>query len=102
MRSMVGARIFKAEACICLTPAASPDVHTLVARNALPCACISDSSVPTTSSARPYMGELSITRPPASNRTRSTSLRWSSAWRSGPTSKVCQVPRPTTGSGSLL
>ena len=65
-------------------------------------AFISASRVPTTASARPYMGEESITLPPASSRMRSTSLRWSSAARSAPTSKACQVPSPTTGSGSLV
>ena len=55
---------------------------------------------PTTSSARPYIGELSIAEPPASNSTFSTSARGARSAGEGPTSKVCQVPQPTTGSAS--
>ena len=48
------------------------------------------------------MGEESITLPPASNRVRSTSLRGARSGPAGATSKVCQVPTPTIGSGSLV
>ena len=45
------------------------------------------------------MGELSMTRPPASNNARSTSARWARAAASAPTSNPRHVPTPTTGRG---
>src|SRR5437867_9177935 len=61
-------------------------------------------SSPITSSARPYMGEESISRPPRSLNRRSTSAscaacRWSAVRKS--TSNVFQVPSPITGNCSL-
>ena len=88
------------EFSICCTPASLPLVQTLVARNALAWAFDSASRSPTTCSDEPYMGEESIVLPPASNRTRRTSLNGLRAAASAPTSKVCQVPRPTIGNSS--
>ena len=53
-----------------------------------------------TASAFPYIGELSINNPPLSNNVRSTFLSGSRSEADVPTSKVCQVPHPTTGSSS--
>src|SRR3546814_4246247 len=83
-------------------PLSRPLVQTLVARNAslrLPNAARRS---PTTASERPYMGELSITLPPAWNSRRRTFSSGARAAAFDPTSKVCQVPRPTTGSFSPL
>ena len=53
-------------------------------------------------SERPYIGELSITVPPAANRASSTpGSRWYSALP-GATSKPIQVPQPTTGRASCV
>jgi len=68
-------------------PASRPSVHTFVARNAcgrLPAAA---SSAPVTASARPYMGELSMTLPPASNSACSTPGRRAYASPPASTSK---------------
>src|SRR4051812_29074949 len=51
-------------------------------------------------SARPYMGEESTTDPPLPNNVRSTSANGDHSSEDDPTSKVCQVPHPITGSGS--
>ena len=51
-------------------PASRPEVQTLVARKALSRVPAAASRSPTTPSALPYIGELSITEPPASNSTR--------------------------------
>src|SRR3954454_19749577 len=53
---------------------------------------------PSTSWARPYIGEESKRRAPLSY---AASTTWSATcWRSGPRSKVSQVPRPTTGTST--
>src|SRR5215467_14008923 len=46
------------------------------------------------------MGEVSMTRPPSATKTLSASLASAIPRPSPPTSKACQVPRPTAGSGS--
>src|SRR5215203_4758120 len=48
----------------------------------------------------PYMGELSIIRPPASKKAAMTAVHSSFSLGSLPTLNVIQLPRPTTGSGS--
>lgn len=55
-----------------------------------------------TSCDEPYMGELSIRRPPAWKKARITSALASRAARSLPTLKVIQLPRPTRGNASPL
>ena len=97
MRSVRSSRI---DSFICAMPASRPWVQTLVARNALSRVPAAASRSPTTPSDWPYIGELSITEPPASNSTFSTSARGARSAADGPTSKVCQVPQPTTGSAS--
>src|SRR6266478_9432362 len=80
------------------TPSSLPLVQTLLARNARFFSPRSSSTSPTVVSERPYIGEESITLPPASNSVRTT---WTSAARSE-VSKVRQVPIPITGSSSPL
>ena len=83
-------------------PASRPLVQTLVARKALARCFDAASRSPVTASARPYIGELSITLPPAANSASSTpGRRWYSALP-GATSKPIQVPQPTTGRASRV
>src|SRR5882762_5833009 len=77
-------------------PSSLPLVQTLLARNARFFSPRSSNTSPTVVSERPYIGEESITLPPASNSVRTT---WTSAARSE-VSKVRQVPIPITGSCS--
>ena len=79
-------------------PLSRPDVHTLVAMKALLRVPAAASRSPITPSAAPYIGEVSITEPPASNSTASTSASGARSSGRRPTSKVRQVPQPTTGS----
>ena len=86
---------------ICSMPLSRPDVHTLVAMKALlrvPIRRGAASRSPITPSAAPYIGEVSITEPPASNSTASTSASGARSSGRRPTSKVRQVPQPTMGS----
>src|SRR6266496_1722944 len=53
-----------------------------------------------TSCDEPYIGDESITLPPASTKLRMTSVHASRATGSSPTLNVIQLPRPTTGSVS--
>src|SRR5512133_583579 len=69
-------------------------VQTFVATNAS--ARRPPSAAASTSSARPYIGDESTTRTPASNAVWTTSS--AIAWRCGGRSKTRHVPRPTTGS----
>src|SRR4030095_15620469 len=102
IRSIRFARRSAIERSIDLIPLSSPRVQTFVARKILswiPSAVVNS---PITSSARPYIGDVSITRPPSftkSERTSPSCLRLSDV-RS--TSNACQVPRPVTGSFSPL
>src|SRR3569832_1469548 len=95
MRSRFRRRI---ERSICSMPARRPLVQTFVATKALSRAPPEESNVPTTSSALPYIGELSTTWPPALNNASSTLPRCAIAEASRPTSNPSHVPQPTTGS----
>ena len=79
-------------------PLSRPVVQTLVAMKALSRVPAAASRSPTTPSAAPYIGEVSITEPPASNSTLRTSASGARSSGLAPTSKVRQVPQPTTGS----
>ena len=50
----------------------------------------------------PYIGDESMTRPPAAKKLRMTSAQLSRATRSLPTLNVIQLPSPMTGSASPL
>src|SRR5687768_17286563 len=68
--------------------------------NNLSLMCSSVERSPTTSSDRPYIGELSTTEPPFSNNVFNTSFRGLRSAADSETSKVCHVPRPITGNFS--
>ena len=95
MRSVLNRAI---DRFICAMPLSRPEVQTLVARKALLRVPAAASRSPTTPSAGPYIGELSITEPPAANRISSTPASGRRSSGRLPTSKVRQVPQPTTGS----
>src|ERR1700741_1992101 len=99
IRSTCSRRSRAIDRSICSMPSCLPVVHTLVATNVSPCCGRIASRSPTTSSALPYMGEESITRPPAPNNSSSTLPRWPWAAASRPTSKPSHVPHPMTGKG---
>ena len=65
------------------TPSARPRVQTLVARKASPRRPLAASSSPVVSSARPYIGELSSTLPPASSSAATTPGRLRVVRRAG-------------------
>ena len=88
MRSMRSVRSSRIERCIWAMPLSRPDVQTLVAMKALSRVPAAASRSPTTPSAAPYIGELSITEPPASNNDRSTSTSGARCCGDAPTSKV--------------
>src|SRR5262249_39477228 len=81
-------------------PRSPPVVHTLVARKAPGRAANSASRSPVTASARPYIGQLSMIRPPPSRKRRNTSRSGLRAASSVPTSKARHVPSPMTGRAS--
>src|ERR671925_458985 len=83
-------------------PASRPLVQTLVARNSCLCTLNSAARSPATVSDLPYIGDESMTLPPERTNSRNTSLIGSRADFPGPTSKVCHVPRPTTGKDSAV
>src|ERR1044071_6995393 len=100
IRSIRFARRSSIERSIDLIPFPLPRVQTFVARNNLSWMPTAVVNSPITSSACPYIGDVSITRPPSftkSERTSPSCLRLSPV-RS--TSNACQVPRPITGSFS--
>src|ERR1700730_259890 len=100
MRSMTPVRKSPAERFICSIPASRPEVHTLVAIKADSRASSSATKSPTTPSARPYMGELSMILAPPAKNNRSTSASVRRVAAPPPTSKACQVPSPMTGRAS--
>src|SRR6516164_2962654 len=97
-----------AERRICAIPCSRAEIQTLVARKARLRARIAASKSPTTASARPYIGEVSITDAPPSNSACRIARRLSRAAAlppaspTSPASNVCQVPSPITGSISPL
>src|SRR5436305_2839018 len=85
---------------ICAIPASLPLVHTFVARKTRGRNPISATRSPTTVSALPYIGEVSIRRAPAPVNRVSTSFSGMRAAALLPTSKACQVPSLMTGIAS--
>jgi sigma-B regulation protein RsbQ len=63
---------------------------------------VSTARSPRTFSDRPYIGDESTSRPPSFTNSLSTARIGARATSDGPTSKVCQVPRPMRGSCSLV
>src|SRR5262249_29201014 len=100
IRSSRCARSRRRDSSIWRTPACFPVVHTLVATKSFEPTCSSVASWPVTDSAEPYMGEVSMTRPPSATKTRRVSFASAMPRPSPPTSKACQVPKPTAGRGS--
>src|SRR6266568_4742450 len=100
IRSMRSTRSFLIESSIWRIPACLPLVQTLVATKSFDCTPSSAASCPVTASEEPYIGELSMTRPPFSTKTLSVSLARASSFASPATSNTCQVPRPTAGISS--
>ena len=70
--SILSVRKRLSERRIWAMPSSRPRVQTLVAMKACLRAPIASINVPAAASERPYIGELSIIRPPASNRIPST------------------------------
>ena len=100
IRSIRFARKSLRERSIDSIPFCFPRVQTFVARKSFSRIPSDDVSSPITCSARPYIGDESMTRPPSSTKRERTSSNWLriSAVRS--TSKARHVPRPITGSFS--
>src|SRR5688572_19895418 len=94
------ARKRRMDSSICRMPPCRPLVQTFVATKSLPSSFSSVARSPTTFSDRPYMGEESITVPPNRTNSRNTSRKGARSDCADPTSKVCQVPSPMTGSDS--
>src|SRR5215213_4310887 len=102
IRSSTGHCSSSADRRICAVPASRPLVQTFVARKTRGRRPASATRSPVAASARPYIGEVSIMRPPASASTRSTAASFSRAGSPGPISNTCQVPSPITGIASPL
>src|SRR3569623_600179 len=98
-RSTCSRRRSRSDRCICSMPARLPPVQTFVATKASSRSWCRERRSPTTSSALPYIGELSTTRPPQSNSASSTWPRCAIPTGSRPTSNPSHVPQPMTGSG---
>ena len=88
------------DSSICSTPACRPDVHTFVATKRLSCSRSRTDNSPNTSSDRPYIGEESTSRPPNPANAASTSSSGARSASAAPTSNVCHVPSPITGTAS--
>ncbi len=97
MRSSRFTRRRSNDRCMESIPACLPLVQTLVARKSELRRCSSLVRSPITLSARPYIGELSITLPPSWTKRARTSLSGCRSLGEAPTSNTCQVPRPTAG-----
>ena len=78
-------------------PDCFPVVQTLVAKKSESRSASLVARSPITSSARPYMGDESITCPPSFTKSENTSSSGLRSTSDDPTSKTCQVPRPSTG-----
>src|SRR5215472_3496778 len=100
MRSITSVRNSCAERRICSIPRSRPVVHTLVARKLGGRLPISASRSPVTASARPYIGDVSMMRPPSSSSCCSTPRNGRLPVSPEPTSKARQVPSPITGIAS--
>src|SRR5437867_5460741 len=100
MRSIRCVRRRLNDSSIWRMPASRPLVQTLVARNRCSRTPSSATRSPTTLSDLPYMGDESMTLPPKRTNSRNTSLSGSREDCPAPTSKVCQVPRPTASKDS--
>ena len=96
------ARSLRIESAICSTPASRPRVQTLVASQIFGRISSSANRSPSTSSERPYIGEVSITVPPAWVKIRSTSRSGSRSAAPPPTSNVFDEPMPMTGTVSSV
>src|SRR5467141_2795156 len=81
-------------------PACLPLVQTLVATKSLALTPSAAASSPVTDSEEPYIGELSITRPPSSTNIFRVSWACAFSFASEATSNTGQVPRPTAGIAS--
>src|SRR5688572_22924133 len=95
-------RSLRIESAICSAPATRPCVQTLVASQIFGRILSSANRSPSTSSERPYIGEVSITAPPAWVKSRSTSRSGSRSAASPPTSNVFDEPMPMTGTVSSV
>jgi hypothetical protein len=91
-----------AERCICAMPEARPLVHTFVARKTRCRTPSSATKSPVTASARLYIGDESIMRPPASTSASTTLRNCGRAGSPAPTLNTYQGPIPTTGIASPL
>src|SRR6266446_812976 len=96
MRSKRGTPHLRRESPICSRPSPPASVQTLSAANTGGYPSFAR-PWPTVSWDEPYMGEESITVPPASKKAAMTATASSRSTGSVPTLKVIQVPRPTTG-----
>src|SRR5688572_14606953 len=85
---------------ICLMPSSRPLVQTLVAMKSFSRRPRSATRSPATDSALPYIGEESISLPPALENAATTSRNGARAAASLPASNTCQVPRPMAGRSS--
>jgi hypothetical protein len=96
------ARSRRIDSAICAAPADRPRVQTLVASQNFGRSSSSAIRSPSTCSERPYIGEVSITEPPAPAKSCSTSRSGARCPGSLPTSKVFDDPMPMTGRASSL
>ena len=95
---MVATPMRSSERSICSMPFSRPRVQTLVAIHSRSVTPSSRASSPTAASARPYIGEESMTRPPPSvKRRRTSSMRVRACGSPVSISKVRYVPIPATG-----
>ena len=84
-----------------MTPVSASGVHTLVALNIQSCRASLSRAYPITSSEDPYIGDESITVPPASKKAFRTRVRASRSRVLPPTLNVIQDPMPITGTWRL-
>jgi len=92
---MRSTRSFLIESSICRTPASLPLAQTLVATKSFDSTPSSAASWPVADSEEPYIGELSMTRPPSPTKVLRVSRACAVSAALPATSNTCQVPRPT-------
>ena len=102
IRSIGFARSLRIECSISSMPRSRPEVQTFVAMNSFDRRPSLSTTSPMTSSARPYIGDESITQPPRATNSLSSSSSGRRSAGEFPTSKVCHVPSPMTGSASSV